>query len=107
MTLSPFDRQTPISPTTPIGTMTRRNRSCRGSRTLPVYLAFMSEFFFFHKRSLISVNQHGKLTRDPGKSALKNCHPGDVQLSGAFAGATWGDRYGIHSRNQTASFCGR
>jgi hypothetical protein len=23
------------------------------------------------------VNQHGKLTRDPGKSALKSCHPGD------------------------------
>lgn len=54
-----------------------------------------------------TVNQHGKLTRDPGKSALKSCHPGDVQPSGAFAGAAWGDTHGIHSRNQTASFCGR
>ena len=58
------------------------------------------------RMSIMTVNQHGKLTRDPGKSALKSCHPGDVQSSGAFAGATWGDTYGIHRRNQTASFCG-
>jgi transposase len=56
-------------------------------------------------RAIWTVNQHGKLTRDPGKSAWKSCHPGDVQPSGVFAGATWGDSYGIHCRNQTASFC--
>ncbi len=38
--------------------------------------------------SPMAVNQHGKLTKDPGKSALKSCHSGDVQPSGAFAGAT-------------------
>ena len=52
------------------------------------------------------VNQRGKIARDPGKTALNFFHPGVVQPSGAFAGATWGDTHGIHSRNQTASFCG-
>ena len=50
------------------------------------------------------VNQHGKITRFPGKSTLIFFHPGVVQPSGVFAGVTWGVRYGIHSRNQTASF---
>ena len=53
------------------------------------------------------VNQRGKLTRDPRKTALNFFHPGDVQPSGAFAGATWGVTHGIHSRNQMSSFCGR
>jgi hypothetical protein len=35
------------------------------------------------------VNQHGKLSRDPGKSPLKSFHPGRVSPSGIFAGVTW------------------
>jgi hypothetical protein len=53
----------------------------------------------------IDVNQHAKLTRDPGKSTLNFFHPGIVQPSGIFAGATWDVTHEIHSRNQTASFC--
>ena len=67
-------------------------------RALDAIFAFGVEAFH--------VNQRGKITRDPGKTALNFFHPGVVQPSGAFAGATWGDTHGIHSRNQTASFCG-
>lgn len=52
-----------------------------------------------------SVNHHAKLTREPGKSTLKSCHPGIVQSSGISAGVTLGVINGFYSRNQTPSFC--
>jgi hypothetical protein len=39
-------------------------------------------------KNFMLVNQHGKLARDLGQSTLNFFHPGVVQPSGFFAGAT-------------------
>lgn len=42
-----------------------------------------------HRGSNRCVNHHTKITREPGKSSLKNCHPGIVQSSGFLPELPW------------------
>ena len=51
-----------------------------------------------------SAKRRAKLSRVLGKRALKSFHP-RLFNDRLFAGETWSDKNGCHTRNQAAAFC--
>jgi hypothetical protein len=53
---------------------------------------------------ITSAKQRAKLSRILGKKALKSFHP-RLFNDRLFAGDTWSDKNGCHTRNQTSALC--
>jgi hypothetical protein len=51
-----------------------------------------------------TAKQRAKLSRILGKKALKSFHP-RLFNDRLFAGDTWSDKNGCHTRNQTSALC--
>jgi hypothetical protein len=53
---------------------------------------------------VLFAKQRAKLSRILGKKALKSFHP-RLFNDRLFAGDTWSDKNGCHTRNQTSALC--